>query len=274
MKRQKRLIVFLLVSIGTLLAVLLSSMLAETALKQPPVTDYQLQKSPYKISKSITVKVVADDFLGSGVIVAQQDNIYTVLTNDHVLRAGEAPYQIQTSDGQMYEAEVKLRESALRENDLAVLQFTSPKTSYNIAHLETTIVPEEKVFAAGFPYAQANQDSMETSFAFVPGSIFLLLDKPLEGGYQLGYTNEVEKGMSGGPLLNSQGKVIAINGMHAYPLWGDPYVYKDGTAPTAHLHQQMSKYSWGIPIQTWQQLYSHKSFHFESKPNQLQPLDK
>jgi hypothetical protein len=41
--------------------------------------------------------------------------------------------------------------------------------------------------------------------------------------------------------------------VHAYPLWGDPYLYKDGTEPNADLREQMSKYSWGISIETFKQ---------------------
>ena len=76
----------------------------------------------------------------------------------------------------------------------------------------------------------------------------------MEGGYQIGYTNDIEKGMSGGPLLNARGEVVGVNGVHAYPLWGDPYQYKDGSEPNAALREQMSKYSWGIPIDTFKQL--------------------
>lgn len=81
-----------------------------------------------------------------------------------------------------------------------------------------------------------------------------MLEKPLEEGYQIGYTNDIEKGMSGGPVLNRAGEVVAVNGMHAYPLWGDPYVFKDGSHPEQSLKQQMVRYSWSIPIQTFVRL--------------------
>ncbi|QEI44135.1 hypothetical protein BMF77_04766 [Dolichospermum sp. UHCC 0315A] len=34
----------------------------------------------------------------------------------------------------------------------------------------------------------------------------IVLEKALERGYQIGYTNKLEKGMSGGPLLNENGQ--------------------------------------------------------------------
>ncbi|MBW4493156.1 MAG: hypothetical protein KME26_08730 [Oscillatoria princeps RMCB-10] len=43
-------------------------------------------------------------------------------------------------------------------------------------------------------------------------------------------------------------------GMHAYTLWGDPYVLKDGSHPEPSLKQQMVRYSWSIPIQTFVRL--------------------
>ena len=54
--------------------------------------------------------------------------------------------------------------------------------------------------------------------------------------------------MSGGALLNSKGEVVAVNGMHAYPLIGRPYIYEDGTTPKEKLINEMVHYSWGIPI--------------------------
>jgi len=57
-----------------------------------------------------------------------------------------------------------------------------------------------------------------------------------------------------GPVLNREGKVIGINGIHAQPLWGDPYVYQDGTRPNDTLRQRMRRSSWAVPIDmfvTW-----------------------
>lgn len=49
-------------------------------------------------------------------------------------------------------------------------------------------------------------------------------------------------------MLNREGKVIGINGIHAQPLWGDPYVYQDGTRPNDTLRQRMRRSSWAVPI--------------------------
>jgi S1-C subfamily serine protease len=80
------------------------------------------------------------------------------------------------------------------------------------------------------------------------------LGKALEGGYQIGYTNELKKGMSGGPLLNRWGEVVGINGKHAYPLWNAPSIYQDGSQVRPALNEAIDRYSWAIPVRTLLQL--------------------
>ena len=59
-----------------------------------------------QIAAQITVKVLATEALGSGIIWENQNSSYIVITNQHVLRAGESPYYIQTPDGQIHHARV------------------------------------------------------------------------------------------------------------------------------------------------------------------------
>ncbi|KOP23637.1 peptidase S1 [Hapalosiphon sp. MRB220] len=213
------------------------------------------------LAQSITVKVLAGGFLGSGILIQEQGSVYTVVTNAHVLISGDPPYRIQTPDGRVYEAKLpnqaqKLDTSSLKSKDLAALQFYSSNTKYVVASLGSAsdLSVGNQVFAAGFPFnVEGTQD---VGFVFKTGKVSWVLDKALEGGYRIGYTNDIQKGMSGGPLLNQQGKVVAINGIHAEPLWGEPYTYQDGTEPEASLRKRMSKYSWGIPIETFVELVS------------------
>jgi len=214
-------------------------------------------KQLHTLAESITVKVLSGEFLGSGILIDQQGSVYTVLTNAHILRSAEPPYQIQTPDGQIYQADVPQNVS-FPGHDLALLQFQSPDGRYPVASLGTSPRVGGEVFAAGFPFVDDLSQvpvirDKQGGFVLQVGQVSLILEKALEGGYRIGYTNPVEKGMSGGPLLNNRGQVVGINGMHAEPLWGDPYIYMDGSIPEPDLREQMSHYSWGIPIDAFVQ---------------------
>ncbi|MEG4508293.1 serine protease [Microcoleus sp. F6_B4] len=199
-------------------------------------------------ARAIAVKVISGYGAGSGILIEKQSQTYTILTNEHVLATG-ASHRIQTPDGKLYQGEL-LRNQFFEGNDLVLLQFKSVN-EYAVAQLASSpVAVGDEVFAAGFP----GQDAAEKrEFEFLSGKISFLCPKALAGGYQIGYSNPVSKGMSGGPLLNSRGEVVGINGMHAYPLWGDPYVFKDGSKPDLP-RDLMVRSSWAIPIETFVQL--------------------
>ena len=116
----------------------------------------------------------------------------------------------------------------------------------------------ELVFAAGFPANSIDEErvtkntpSLQTrsDFNFTQGKVAVILDKPLQQGYQIGYTNNVLKGMSGGPLLDRQGKVVGVNGRHAYPLWEAPDFYEDNSQLCPPLQELVTRSSLAIPIE-------------------------
>lgn len=221
-------------------------------------TSSKPQKTIKQIASDITVKIWATDALGSGIIWERQDSSYIVITNKHVLRAGEQPYHIQTPDRQIHHARV-LNNSRLDSYDIAILRFQAVHNSYQTAILGNVanLTVGESIFAAGFPY---NQDKITPHLQQSPhkipglalknGRISVVLDQALEEGYQIGYTSDVQKGMSGGPLLNSQGEVVGVNGKHAYPLWDAPDFYQDGSQPCLPLQRLITRSSLAIPLQT------------------------
>nr|WP_263012932.1 serine protease [Ancylothrix sp. D3o] len=204
-----------------------------------------------RLTEQITVRIPAPKSWGSGILINKQGNIYTVLTNHHVIKSNTS-YQIQTADGQTHNAEL-VQTLRFGDNDLAVLTFRS-NNAYTVASFgnSSTLEIGEEVVAGGFPFDQELTGSR--GFLFTTGQISLFSNKTFAGGYQLGYTNPIEKGMSGGPVLNSKGQLIGVNGIHAYPLWGNPYVFSDGTSASPLMQEQMSRYSWAIPIQTYIEL--------------------
>ena len=242
-------------------------------------------KSIEQIAAQITVKILATETLGSGIIWESHDSSYLVITNQHVLRAGESPYYIQTADGQIHHARV-LSNSQLDGYDIAILRFHGVHNSYQTAILSdlATLTVGEPIFAVGFPYNQEDihpqtKRSPDTlsGLALKTGRISIVLDKALEEGYQIGYTSDVKKGMSGGPLLNSKGEVVGVNGKHAYPLWDAPDFYKDGSQPCPPLQKLITRSSLAIPMQKILQLTPPSTFlseydeqlHIESSPQAI-----
>lgn len=202
----------------------------------------------YEHAYSITVKVKAGRNGGSGILVQRRGQVYTVLTNRHVVRVG-APYVIQTPDGRSYPASLS-KKVDFRDTDLALLQFRAER-SYTIATLDRTnrLVTNDPVVSAGFPLEASSIRAR--GFLVTVGKVSLLPAQAFVGGYQIGYTNLIQQGMSGGPVLNLRGEVVGINSLHAYPLWGDPYIFQDGSKPTTTQRATIVQSSWAVSIATF-----------------------
>lgn len=195
-----------------------------------------------EIAKKITVKVIGDNNGGSGTLIAKKGDNYLVLTNARALR-GVNTVTVVTSDGEKHPAE-KIAKNTFPQQDLALIKFKIQK-KYQVAKLdnETFLQNNFEVIAAGY--------IEEKELIFSEGKITIIPDKSLKEGYQIGYSSEIQQGMSGGPILNAvSGKLIGINGVSSHPIVDTGLVYEDGIKPPQELIQIMRESSWGIPIQT------------------------
>ena len=212
-------------------------------------------------ARSITVKIIHRPDrngnylpLGSGVLVSKAGDTYGVITNHHVLQGGTGPYWVETPDGLYHTVTAVEDKTHFRGKDLALLQFNSHRGSYNPATRAKVDPHPGFVMAAGFPLSPEapgqtrRKHPADGNLAIKPGEITEVLPKPLEGGYRIGYTSGVLKGMSGGPVLNCSGELVGINGLHAQPIWGNPYVFADGSSVNPRDVAAISQYSWGIPV--------------------------
>jgi tetratricopeptide (TPR) repeat protein/S1-C subfamily serine protease len=209
----------------------------------PESGEYDSPQKLQTLAKQITVRVIGDNNSGSGTILAKKGNSYLVVTNSHVL-LGVNKVQIKTPDNQIYSAQI-LPNTNFGKLDLAVLQFTSNQNyclPKEIASFD--INTDTPVMAAGY-------SSSKGEIVFRTGTVKQIISQPtLKAGYEIGYTSDIEQGMSGGPIISSLGYLLGINGISSYPLVNSGYIYTNGKRPTNTEIQEFRKLSWGIPIKT------------------------
>lgn len=204
--------------------------------------------------RSISIKVLAHGkTIGSGILFTKRNTVYTVATNAHVLQSDSAPFQLQTPDGQIYAA--ALITPPLKQNrDLSILRFNSVNRTYNTAKLATTSPKVgDKVWASGFPLDPKTitaQPAMPVAgLTIADGQITDILPNAISGGYNIGYDNPIRKGMSGGALVNQDGELIGMNGVHGEPLWNTTDLLENGSPVSDVLQDRINNSSWAIPTQ-------------------------
>ncbi len=203
--------------------------------------------------RSISIEVLAHGkTIGSGVLLHRQQQVYTVVTNAHVIQAASAPFQLRTHDGQIY-ATALIAPPTGQNRDLSILRFKTKRT-YAVAKFATAS-PKigDRVWSAGFPLI-SDTDVPEPPKAVrrlntVSGQITHILPIAISGGYRIGFDRAIRKGMSGGPILDRSGELVGINGVHANPLWETPEILENGSTVSDALQEKISNSSWAIPIE-------------------------
>jgi S1-C subfamily serine protease len=220
------------------------------------------QENISEIAQQISVRILTANGSGSGVIIKREGQVYTVLTNYHVANdQPEKGYTILTFDGKTYQGKW-LNKTMIKNLDATFLQFNSTQI-YQRAKIgnSNNLKIGNLLYASGFPaWNFSGQDNQITSlestrelgieaFEITKGKVLMFSELALQGGYQIGYTNEIVPGMSGGPILNQQGELVGINGQLKYPFQGqEAFIFIDGTQPSQEVFEKMEALSWGIPI--------------------------
>lgn len=246
---------------------LTSRLISDSALSPQTATENFSQPTSAdvaEVARKVTVRVLTTSGAGSGILIDRQGKTHIVLTCDHVIAGSEDDrYTILTSDNTTHSARL-LTDPSLTELDLALLSFDSD-TAYETVTFgdPNRLDVGAPLYAAGFPNYRFSDDqnSVENTqdlgtgaYQLTVGEFSMRLDRSLSGGYRLGYTNEVEQGMSGGPVLDRNGDLVGINGRLKHPLQGiNAYLFTDGTRPSEALFEQMEMLSWAIPITSFQQ---------------------
>jgi len=181
------------------------------ALVQPQLAMALTTDEVYDLAAEVAVRIDGPTgglSNGTGVIVDKQGNTYTVLTNWHVVKTSGS-YVLTTSDDQRHVVNASQIQQ-LPGVDLAMLQFTSNQNYRVVERGNSDLVRSgQLVYVAGWP--NQSQAISERIFTPTQGRIVTRLSRPKDG-YALAYDNLARPGMSGGPVLDEQGRLIAING--------------------------------------------------------------
>ncbi|MCC3501863.1 MAG: serine protease [Microcoleus sp. PH2017_19_SFW_U_A] len=164
-----------------------------------------------KIAESVTLQINGTDGRsGTGFIIAKQGTTYTVLTAKHVVPNSKATYKIRSSTGKEHQVtRVIPLQKTDNELDLAVATFNSTET-YRVVTLGDSLQAESgtQIFVIGYPNNRSrNQPNPEFTQGFVTSR-----SPTHKRGYTLRYTAITQKGMSGGPVFDGEGRVVGIHG--------------------------------------------------------------
>ena len=193
-----------------------------TIIQPTTAKNLSCNKEVDEIAQKITVLIdINNKDNGSGILIKQEGNTYTVLTAFHNVKNTSLKYTIITPDEQRYPIQGENIKPLGTGIDLAVVKFVSSKT-YQVAKFGNSdlIKRGDNVYVTGFRLPSPS----------IPAPLYDCFDgqvsanerqRTIDGGYNLVYTNSTVKGMSGGPVLNPKGELIGIHGR------GDEYDNRD-----------------------------------------------
>ncbi len=178
------------------------------------------------ILRQITVRVIGDNNGGSGTILARRGNSYLVASNSHTLLGVNVNnIRVQTPDDQTYPAKIIPNVNFQKDDlDLTVLEFVSDQT-YCLPKFATNEINR------GLPVLAAGYSGGNNSFIYEEGVVNRITETVFKKGYEIGYTSDIQQGMSGGPMINRDGDLVGINAITRYPVFNHAYVYVDGKTP-------------------------------------------
>ena len=196
---------------GTIGSMVALNLLPVSVASNPTASQLAQALNPEEVNlraKQIIVRIDGAN-QGSGSLIGQSGNTYTVLTNWHVVKDG-GDYTIQTIDGRKHQVDSASIER-LPGLDLAIFKFNSSQ-NYQVAELgdANNLSEGQTVYFAGYPGELRQEDNRY--YRFFTANLVGILPKATENGYSLVYSGEAFPGMSGGPVLNKQGLMIGIHG--------------------------------------------------------------
>jgi serine protease Do len=224
------------------------------------------------IAKKTVVRIESSDgSFGSGVIIGRTEsgtsNVYTVLTAGHVVKCADCKYQIVTpvpidtaSEKKRIKIDLDMQNNfqKMPDVDLATISFESNST-FAIGTIGNSEYADEgsPVYVAGFP--KPGRAIVRIALQFTGGMISSRIEegdrdpKNRNNGYDIAYTNITRAGMSGGPVFDAAGRIIAIHGQGDRNSQNAEAGEKDN-AVNPVVDDEKTGFNLGIPMQTYLKL--------------------
>ncbi len=190
---------------------------------------------------------------GTGFLVpGKNKEVCTVLTARHVVPPS-AKLQLQTNDQKIWKvADTDIKRFS--QQDLAVVIFKPDGGTclYKALPLGDSdkVSQGDSIYITGFPGNRSNSH-------FTPGTVSSI--DSLAEGYGISYSATTAGGMSGGPVMNASGKVIAVHGLTDLELTrqaelkgeSPPPQQQSTTIANSQPGDAVGTFKWGIPINTY-----------------------
>jgi hypothetical protein len=224
--------------------------------------DLAVAKTPEEIesiAKAVTVEIrlLKAETLGSGIIIKRKGDLYTLITNRHVVcgqnrtcstLSPEETYTLKLGNGQEYKVSTKSVNLLGSGLDLAMIQFRSNR-AYPVAQVADpgSLKVGDAVYTSGYP-------ATPPGFSFNAGNAIAVVDKRLtedRGGYTVIYNAQTQPGMSGGGVFSQKGRLVAIHGLgerfqeNTQPL---ETVFSSGTSTITDEVGSKIGFNRGIPV--------------------------
>jgi len=225
------------------------------------LTSCSQPKSSQEIAETVKKSIVLISYQheaghGTGFIVPGKTGVCTVLTARHVVEWRSL--NLQTNDQKLYKTDSIQASPNL---DLALVTFkpagkNCPYPSLNLGDSDS-VKQTDQIYISGFPDRVGSRKLVQQ---FVRGSVSGL--DVLDQGYGISYDASTFGGMSGGPVLDTSGKVVAVHGKTDAQIVADLQSQQTSLSPQqqAALQQaaarvaggvQVNTFRWGIPIKTY-----------------------
>ena len=186
---------------------------------------------------------------GTGFFVSEDQANCTVLTARHVVAASDQ-LKLHTNDHKTWEIEKIQR---FPHHDLALLTFTPegnrcPYPALKIGD-SNAVKRAQRLYISGY-YNSGGR----LLHPFIPGDVIAIDNLP--NGYGIAYQATTTKGMSGSPVVNLAGEVVAVHGRSDVEVtkideiqsFSDSQLQSSEGEPTIAKGAKIATFKWGIPI--------------------------